>query len=476
MFDETSETAVAFRKTIAETCRERNAALSAYRAAAEALDAAYDLSKEAAALALRASGGCEYDGTDHSRRDHFAKLHRDGFDPARSMEAARKALDARVWTHLTDFAGIDRLMDAEAKEAFRSDLLSDVPEITEDTVRATFQRLHAEAGMIWKRGAANVFSSLDRRFRSHNGFKIGSRIILDRLFNDSGFMEWGRQRDRLIDIERIFYVLDGREGCYSIVDRLHRERSGFQPHQSEHVSDYMKVRVFKNGNAHLWFTRDDLVRKANLTLAEYYGDVIPDGMDERAAKDVFRDVKLTPAKRFGFFPSPPEVVTELFRSLHIEEGASVLEPSAGTGNLARRAVERGGIVDCIEIQPHLADELTAEGVYRSVTCADFHSFTPDRLYDVIVMNPPFDRGRDIDHIMRAWSFLKPGGQLVSVLHAGIEFSETMKAVAFRKFAEAHKTCRWGRGAFEDLPPASFASVGTYVNAVLVRLSKPNEAG
>lgn len=472
MLDNAETTEIAFRKSIADTCRERDAAFAKYAEAARALDTAYDISKEAAALALRAAGGLEWDGADHQRREAFQKLHRDRFDRAESLEAARKAIDARVWSHLLEFAGIERLMDAEAKEQFRSGLLSDVPEATEDNVRATFQQLRADADLIWKRGAANVFSSLDRRFRSHNGFRIGSRIILDNLFRDCGMMEWGTRRDRLIDIERIFHVLDDTEIGYSIVDKIYHERRDYTPHQSEHESAYFRVRVFKNGNAHLWFTRDDLVRKVNKTLAAYYGDVIPDGMDERAARDVFRDVKLTPAKKFGFFPSPEGVVDQLFNGLHIEVGASVLEPSAGTGNLARRAVEKGGVVDCIEIQPHLADGLKGEGAFRSVVCADVHAFTPDTLYDVIVMNPPFDRGRDIDHVMRAWEFLAPGGQLVSVMHAGVEFSETRKATAFRSFALKHRARRWGRSVFEDLPPGSFVEAGTYVNAVIVRLIKP----
>src|SRR3546814_5344789 len=38
---------------------------------------------------------------------------------------------------------------------------------------------------IYLRGIANSFSALDRRFRSHDGFKIGSRLIIERALNDS---------------------------------------------------------------------------------------------------------------------------------------------------------------------------------------------------------------------------------------------------------------------------------------------------
>ncbi len=366
-------------------------------------------------------------------------------------------------------------MDHEAKEAFQRDLASDPPEVTEDNVRATLRQMIGDADLIWKRGMANVFSSLDRRFRSHDAFKIGSRIILDRAFDEHGSMNWHSGfRDKIIDIERIFRRLnDGAMFGGSILYNIEAERRGtWGARQSEHVGAFFKIRIFKNGNAHLWFSDDRLVREVNKTLAEYYGDVIPDGMDDRAADDIFRDVKLTPAKRFGFFPSPPPVVGGIFSYVHGLDGARVLEPSAGTGNIARKAVAQGAIVDCVEIQKEHADTLRAEGIYNRVSCQDFLTFSAKTPYDVILLNPPFDRGRDIDHIMHAWSMLAPGGKLVSVMHAGVEFSETKKAKAFRAFAK--KFGRGWRGPFQDLPPASFAEVGTYVNTVIVTLVKAPE--
>ncbi len=121
---------------------------------------------------------------------------------------------------------------------------------------------------------------------------------------------------------------------------------------------------------------------------EFYGDVIPDGMGDRAANDIFRDVKLTPAKRFGFFPSPLPVVDEIFSNVYGLQGARVLEPSAGTGSIARKAVEKGAIVDCVEIQKDYADTLRAEGIYNKVSCQDFLNFSTNMPYDLILQNSP----------------------------------------------------------------------------------------
>ena len=146
-----------------------------------------------------------------------------------------------------------------------------------------------------------------------------------------------------------------------------------------------------------------------------------------------------------------------------------LEPSAGEGALAYRMAGKGHLVDCIEYQPALASKLIATGLYNSVRCCDFLAVKPptdpEMLYDKVVMNPPFDSQRDIDHVVHAWKFLKPGGKLVAIMIAGTEFRDTVKANAFRAFVEQHN------GKFRDLPAGSFASVGTYVNTIILEIYK-----
>jgi hypothetical protein len=81
------------------------------------------------------------------------------------------------------------------------------------------------------------------------------------------------------------------------------------------------------------------------------------------------------------------------------------------------------------------------------------------------MNPPFDRERDIDHVVHALGFLKPDGFLTAIMSAGTEFRETRKSVAFRAMIEKLN------GKFRDLPAGSFSSVGTNVNTLYLRVFK-----
>lgn len=321
-----------------------------------------------------------------------------------------------------------------------------------------------------------MFSNLDRRFRSHDGWKIGSRVILSNAFDEFGHWNYYRNhRDTLTDIERTFFVLDGRKqpesyaGVVATIDEDRRRH--WRAHQSECETEFFKVRCFKNGNLHVWFKRNDLVSQVNRLIGEYYGAPIPEEREPEDHGDLFTP-KTTPARNFGFFPTPDSAAARLFDHFPLwhakdEPALTLLEPSAGTGNLARRAVAAGAVVDCIEIQGSLAQGLRAEGIYRNVVAADFLALTAnsEALYDRVAMNPPFDRERDIDHVMHALTFLKPGGILTAIMSAGTEFRETRKSTAFRALM-AEMGAEWS-----DLPAGSFSSVGTNVNTIILTAKK-----
>lgn len=417
-------------------------------------------------------------------------------DRKRYLNTARKIMNVRCWHYTVDRCGLAQLMDHQAKKELDAQLRY-VPDrtnrdgelITEDeaskgpppfsaqNARATLDKFAGESQTIWRRGIANVFSSLDRRFRSHDGFKVGSRIILTYFVSDNGhIMNYGNAAERFRDIERTFQILDGRDPRHARSDFLYQvqqERSGmglgWNPGQSEHENDYFKVRIYKNGNAHLWFTRKDLVELVNKELAAYYGEVIGDGQTKE--DDPFENRALTPARLFGFYPTPPEIAEAIVRQVPWHEGQKrILEPSAGTGNFAYRLAEPytahgektvRHVVDAIEIQSDLATALRNSGQLNRVTTADFLQVAPEAIYDGIVMNPPFDRERDIDHVVHAMKFLKADGWLLAIMSAGVEFRETRKAAAFRKLLDKRN------GWMVDLPRGAFSDVGTHVNTVLI---------
>jgi predicted RNA methylase len=410
------------------------------------------------------------------------------------LRTARKLLTLRCWHYVVDRCGMQQLMDAQAKKELDEQLryvpdrtgrdgelitedeaAKGAPPFTAENVRATMARFAGEAGMIWRRGIANAFSQLDRRFRSHDGFKVGSRVVLTHFASyDSGRIDtYGRTAETFRDIERTLLILDGRDPRHARSDflwQVDKERHTWRPMQSEHENDYLKVRVYKNGNGHLWFKRDDLVELVNKELAAYYGEVIGDARTKEP--DPLENRAVAHARLYGFYPTPTELAERIAAQVPYYEGTlRILEPSAGTGNLAFALVrprEYSGYkirhrVDAVEIQPDLATALRNSGKLNRVTTGDFLQLRPDptALYDGVVMNPPFDRERDIDHVTHALKFVKPDGWLLSIMSAGTEFRETAKGTAFRKLLAERE------GWMLDLPPGSFSEVGTHVNTMLV---------
>ncbi len=465
------------RATIAEICLRRDAALAEFGQAHDALVAAAEAVSAAVATARSAAPLASNRYNHHvsqGRREGLELVHWLQVPPREEYLAeARRIVDTDVWAHLVEVTDLKRLMDKKAKDELGQQLLKDPPEVTIDTVVATLETLSANAAVIFQRGVAECFSNLDRRFRSHDGWKIGSRVVLTYAFDAFGMWSFrGNHRDTLLDIERAFFVLDGRQppaDYLGVIGALENARAGtFGPRQGHAETEFFRVRSWMNGNVHLWFKRDDLLAKVNQLLGEYYRAPIP---EERAAEPDtgLHRHRTGIARNFAFYPTPAEVVERVLRDVplyrqHDEQRLTVLEPSAGTGSIAAAVAARGAVVDCVEIQAGHAKALRLAGVYRSVINCDFMQLRPDpgNLYDRIVMNPPFDTGRDIDHVLHAMTFLKPGGHLTAIMSAGTEFRSDRKTESFRA-AMNRIGAEWS-----DLPPRSFASVGTNCNTIVLR--------
>lgn len=169
-----------------------------------------------------------------------------------------------------------------------------------------------------------------------------------------------------------------------------------------------------------------------------------------------------------FFPTPPAVVAELLRLAEVRPGMEVLEPSAGRGAIVSALVEAGCFVDCVEKELEHARVLAATGKVRALAVADFLKVGPRPVYDRVVMNPPFTRGADVEHVMHALGFLREGGLLVSVMSGNVAWKAS--ASRFRALVAE----RGGRVA--ALPDNAFRASGTDTDTLLVAIPARRPAG
>lgn len=164
-----------------------------------------------------------------------------------------------------------------------------------------------------------------------------------------------------------------------------------------------------------------------------------------------RDLK----KKFQFFPTPKPIIGRLCELAELSTMGPadvVLEPSCGDGRMADVITEYhpGGMV-CYELNTDMDKFLSAKPY--TVTYRDFLSVTKEEVgrVDRVVMNPPFTRHQDIDHVLHAFDLLDKGGVLAAVVSEGPFFRIDERSVSFRKFLEEHdaEVYKLDAGAFHE---------------------------
>lgn len=197
--------------------------------------------------------------------------------------------------------------------------------------------------------------------------------------------------------------------------------------------------------------------------------VSPEVKRSRELKEL--DRKFVNAQIDGFFPTPEKLANAIVLKAELEAEQKVGEFSAGLGHLASAILDECPEADLhlCEINHRLAEALRFKG-FENVVNDDFLSLTPTGDFDRVIINPPFENGQDIDHVLHAWEFLKPGGLLVAIMAGNKKHeSRNSKVSGFVEFVSAY-------GTLEENEPGAFLSAfrPTGVSTVTVVLHKPNK--
>ena len=181
---------------------------------------------------------------------------------------------------------------------------------------------------------------------------------------------------------------------------------------------------------------------------------------------------LDPKVKTGYFPTPPELVKRMIELAELEPEHLILEPSAGQGHIADEIINSVGTLKhylCMcETLPENIRILSEKG-YRPQ--GDFFEYAIGCMennipFDRILMNPPFEKQQDIDHVTKAFELLAEGGILVAIMSSGVTFRNNNKTVTFREnILDKHAAL------IEDNPEGAFKSSGTMVNTIMVKLVK-----
>lgn len=133
----------------------------------------------------------------------------------------------------------------------------------------------------------------------------------------------------------------------------------------------------------------------------------------------------------NYYPTPNALIDKMLDKIDTRLIKYILEPSAGKGNIIDyykehynshnhrymgydRKVEDYITFDAIELDQHLSNLLKGKSI--NVVWDNFLDFEPQRFYDLIIMNPPFDKGSE--HLLKAIKIQERiGGQILCILNA-----------------------------------------------------------
>lgn len=256
-----------------------------------------------------------------------------------------------------------------------------------------------------------------------------------------------------------------RQAAEKMRKRLSRENDDFVTFRDEHDIESLSDFVGRAKGAGIDVERIEQtlekygrLQRANITDVHELRSALREFLGHRAAArgdDPVRvaERELIGKKLPGFFPTPPAVIARILELSEIGSEHSVLEPSCGKGDIvdALMAAHPDAKLHAIEQNHTLAEVLSAKG--HDVEFGDFLDHAGS--YDRVVMNPPFEHGADMEHIRHAFSLLKPGGRLVSVISEGPFFRFDNQSVVFRDWLQKRAA------KVERLPDDTFTGVEVF---------------
>lgn len=251
----------------------------------------------------------------------------------------------------------------------------------------------------------------------------------------------------------------------NIIDSGHSEDNiYFLPNVQLDRKDYMKVNKVLTALGGKWN------RKSK-------GHIFDMSIDDKIDNVILTGEVVDKKKELQFFETPEKIAEMLCDLADVENANTVLEPSAGKGSILKviNRLNPDANIFWFELDEENAEFTKSLNIAISKIMGfsmqlgyDFmvdFTLDDDQLFDCVIMNPPFSKQQDIDHVTHALEFLKDGGTLVSVMSPSIKFRTNKKTKEFLDLI--------GKYDYDiiDLPEGSFKESGTMINTIILKITK-----
>jgi hypothetical protein len=140
-------------------------------------------------------------------------------------DVVRKDVDRLAWARLFQATNVELLMDSKTRRELQQRLHTtaqdsrhdggELPDLTEENIRSTFERVHADRQRYFELCVESVYRSLSWDHKTNTPGLIGGLLIMRGLFypwsrNLQGSCTSLQHHDGAQDLERVLCILDGQ--------------------------------------------------------------------------------------------------------------------------------------------------------------------------------------------------------------------------------------------------------------------------
>lgn len=182
------------------------------------------------------------------------------------------------------------------------------------------------------------------------------------------------------------------------------------------------------------------------------------------------EITIDPITKFRidnqFYPTPDWLAIQMVEAANIMPSDYVLEPSAGKAAILKYIADKTPKYTAVELNSNNTKWLRTHG-YRvnQMSFETYYKNNNGKLFDKVVMNPPFSEKRDLIHTIMAYNLLKPGGILVGLV---AENSLYYNRPITRNFINFFKSVG---GVTREVPHGTFKESGTLVDIAMLIIPK-----
>lgn len=185
-------------------------------------------------------------------------------------------------------------------------------------------------------------------------------------------------------------------------------------------------------------------------------ELLENGTYELSEEDIWKE-------KMQYYPTPSRIAKQMVELAELQAGDIVLEPSAGRGAILD---EMPDYVQKVAIE---LDETNVRFLHEKnyqVFWGDFlgmEGLKPTK----VIMNPPFSKSQDVQHVCRAYEIMETGGILVAIINEN-SLMRAKTNIHCKKFIELLNSIKH---EIIHLPEGTFKESGTMINTVIVKLYK-----